>query len=465
MDGGTIRPEVPSVCVIGAGISGLTATKILTDYRIPVECFELSDRIGGNWAFGNPNGRSSAYRSLHIDSSKTRVSFADYPVPASAPEFMHHSDVKAYLDDYADAFGLGSHIRFNNGVEHAERLAGGSWEITLQDGTRRRFDVLVVGNGHHWDPRYPQFPGTFDGQTIHSHHYIDLDHPLRLCDKRILVVGLGNSAADIASELSQRSYGNRIVVSTRSSGWILPKYAFGRPLDRLVRTIPQIPLRWQRAAVRPLAQLLSGRPERLGLPQPTHRLLDAHPTFSNELPLRLASGDVFVKPDVTLLDGSRVHFEDGAVEDFDVIIYATGYNISFPFFNPDFLPVSDNRIGLYKRMFIPGVDDVVFIGFTQALPSLFPYVEVQSRLLGAYLAGRYRLPAVAQMVQAIAADDARFTGNYSNRARHTQEGDYYVYAHEMFSRELPEGLRRVERLGPPRLARTSRDYTKAPDAA
>lgn len=128
--------------------------------------------------------------------------------------------------------------------------------------------------------------------------------------------------------------------------------------------------------------------------------------FSNELPLRLASGDVFVKPDITLLDGSWVHFEDGTAEDFDVIIYATGYNISFPFFDPDFLPVIDNRVALYKRMFIPGVDDAVFIGFTQALPSLFPYVEVQSRLLGAYLAGRYRLPSVAQMVDTIAVDDA-----------------------------------------------------------
>ena len=94
----------PRTAVIGAGISGLTAGKMLSDYGIPYTTFEASDRIGGNWAFGNPNGRSSAYRSLHIDTSKHRLSFKDFPVPEHFPTFPHHSDIKAYLDSYAEAF-------------------------------------------------------------------------------------------------------------------------------------------------------------------------------------------------------------------------------------------------------------------------------------------------------------------------------------------------------------------------
>lgn len=151
----------PQVAVIGAGISGLTAGKMLKDYGVRYTTFETSDRIGGNWAFGNPNGHSSAYRSLHIDTSKDRLSFKDFPMPEHFPSFPHHSEVKAYLDDYADAFGLLGQIEFGNGVVNAERGERGGWRITDQTGTERAFDLLVVANGHHWDPRLPDFPGSF----------------------------------------------------------------------------------------------------------------------------------------------------------------------------------------------------------------------------------------------------------------------------------------------------------------
>jgi len=136
----------PRTAIIDAGISGLTAGKMLKDYGIPYTTFEMSDRIGGNWAFGNPNGRSSAYRSLHIDTSRHRLSFKDFPMSESYPAFPHHSDIKTYLDDYAEAFGLLENIEFNNGIEQARPVDGG-WEIVDQAGTTRQFDLLVVGNG------------------------------------------------------------------------------------------------------------------------------------------------------------------------------------------------------------------------------------------------------------------------------------------------------------------------------
>ena len=79
----------PQTAVIGAGISGLTASKMLADYGVPFATFESSDRVGGNWAFGNPNGHSSAYRSLHIDTSKHQLSFRDFPMPDDYPDFPH----------------------------------------------------------------------------------------------------------------------------------------------------------------------------------------------------------------------------------------------------------------------------------------------------------------------------------------------------------------------------------------
>ena len=71
---------LPRVCVIGAGVSGLTACKALDDFAVPHVCFEASDEVGGNWYFQNPNGVSSAYRSLHIDISKPSISFRDFPM-------------------------------------------------------------------------------------------------------------------------------------------------------------------------------------------------------------------------------------------------------------------------------------------------------------------------------------------------------------------------------------------------
>ncbi|QIG46237.1 NAD(P)-binding domain-containing protein [Nocardioides anomalus] len=433
----------PSTAVIGAGISGLTAGKMLGDYGVPYACLETSDRIGGNWAFGNPNGHSSAYRSLHIDTSKHRLSFKDFPMPDDYPDFPHHTQIKAYLDAYADAFGLLERIEFENGVVHAAHQPGGGWALELQDGSTREVELLVVANGHHWDPRTPDFAGEFTGESLHSHHYVDPSQPLDLRGKRILVVGLGNSAADIAVELSGRAMQNQVTLSTRSSAWIVPKYMYGLPADKYFATSPHVPLAWQRKLIQKMQFMTGSNPELYGLPKPNHLFFEAHPTQSVELPLRLGSGDVVPKPDVARLDGERVHFVDGTSSDFDVIVYATGYNITFPFFDEGFLSAPGNVIHLFKRMFKPGLDDVVFMGFAQAVPTLFPFVEAQARLLAAYAVGAYALPDPAEMERVIAADEQLYLGHVTDRPRHTQQVDYFVYEHDLRTRELPAGRARA----------------------
>ena len=437
------RPR-PTTAVIGAGISGLTAGKMLGDYGVDYTCFESSDRIGGNWAFGNPNGHSSAYRSLHIDTSKHRLSFKDFPMPDDYPDFPHHTQIKAYLESYAEAFDLKDRIEFRNGVVSATRLPDGGWELVDQAGATRRFDLLVVANGHHWDPRMADFPGEFTGESIHSHHYIDPKDPLDFTHKRILVVGLGNSAADIAVELSSRSLQNEVTLSTRSSAWIVPKYTGGLPADKYYVTTPYLPLAWQRKFLQKMQFMAGSNPELYGLPAPNHKFFEAHPTQSVELPLRLGSGDITPKGNVARLDGSTVHFEDGTSSDFDVIVYATGYNITFPFFDPDFISAPDNQIPLFKRMFKPGLDDLVFMGFAQATPTLFPFVESQARLLAAYATGHYRLPPVDEMERVIVEDQQKYTGHVLDRPRHTQQVDYFIYEHDLRAKEIPAGRKRAQ---------------------
>lgn len=453
----------PTSCVIGAGISGLTAGKALSDWGLPYTCFEASDDVGGNWYFGNPNGLSSAYESLHIDTSRDGVSFRDMPMgPHEYPDYPHHSEIRQYLGRYADAFRLRERIRFEAPVERAERLDGGGWRITLADGSSEAFDFLIVGNGHHWDPRFPEFPGSFDGETIHSHHYRDSKNPLDLHGKRVLVVGIGNSAVDITSELSRKGVAAKVFISTRSGAWVMPKYAFGRPTDTVIKTNPRIPLKLQRWLARPLPRLLSGRMEDFGLPHPNHEFLEAHPTVSSELLLRLGSGDAAAKPNVEELQGDRVRFEDGSVEEVDAIVYATGYRITFPFFDEGFLSAPDNRFPLYKRIFRVGIDDLAFVGFAQVIPTLFPFVELQSKLVARYAGGDYALPTEAEMEAAIREDEARFVGHYADRPRHTMQVEWYSYEHDIRSREIPAGQERARRgMAPQLVGRAAREAAVA----
>ena len=432
-------------CVIGAGVSGLVAAKALADWGVPYTCFDASDDVGGNWYFGNPNGRSSAYRSLHIDTSKKAISFADFPLDDRYPDFPHHTEIHRFLREYAERFALRERIRFQTVVQHAERRNGGGWLIRTDDGETHEFEALLVCNGHHWDPSLPEFPGHFDGPTLHSHHYIDPSDPLDLYGKRVVVVGIGNSGVDITSELSRKGVAERVFISTRSGAWVVPKYAFGRPVDQLVKTIPWIPLDLQHRFSQVLPRLVSGRMEDFGLPHPNHRFLEAHPTVSSELLLRLGSGDAVAKPNIEELLGDRVRFTDGTVEPVDAIIYGTGYKITFPFFDPEFISAPANELPLYKRMFKPGLDDLAFIGLGQAIPTIFPFAECQAKLAARWLAGDWALPAVSEMESEMRRDQRRH-GHWVERPRHTIELDYYVYEYDLRKRVLPAGRERARSL-------------------
>ena len=176
-------------CIIGAGCSGFTMAKLLKDYGVPYDCFEMSDNIGGNWYYKNPNGMSSCYQGLHIDTSKWRLAFEDYPVPEDWPDFPHHSQLLQYFHDYVDHFGLRETITFNTSVVKAQRRSDGDWDVTLSTGETNTYQWLFVGNGHHWDPRTPDdYPGqdTFEGYQIHSHHYEDPFDPYDFRGKRVL---------------------------------------------------------------------------------------------------------------------------------------------------------------------------------------------------------------------------------------------------------------------------------------
>jgi cation diffusion facilitator CzcD-associated flavoprotein CzcO len=415
----------PEVCVIGAGSSGITAVKALADADIPFDCLEESDRPGGLWVFENANGKSAAYRSLSINTSRDRMQYADFPMPRDYPHYPGHAQIAAYFEAYVDHFDLRRRIRFGVRVERVEADGAGGFRVSTSDGTTRSYRAVIVANGHHWDPSFPDppFEGHFDGVTLHSSRYVDPTTPVDLRGQRVLIVGFGNSAVDIASELAAPGAAANVVLSTRRGAWVLPKFIFGKPLDQLSVTPGFLPLRVRQAIGSLLYRLVVGNPAGYGLPRPDHPIGGAHPTVSSDLLRRLSEGRVTPKPRVRRLHGRVVEFEDDSRESVDAIVYATGYRVTFPFFDPSFVSAPDNELPLYFRTFHPDIPGLYFVGLAQPLGAIMPIAEAQSKLIAAHLTGAYRTPAPEVMQEAAHAERHALARRYVRSRRHTMQVD------------------------------------------
>src|SRR5215468_5240101 len=148
------------VCIIGAGSSGITAAQVLQAAGIDFDCFEMGSGVGGNWRYENDNGVSSAYRSLHVNTSREGMQYAAYPMPEALPDYPSHWQIAEYFDAYVDHFGLRDRISFRTEVTKVEQAAGGGYDVTTRSRDERtarthHYDHVLVANGHHWDPRWP----------------------------------------------------------------------------------------------------------------------------------------------------------------------------------------------------------------------------------------------------------------------------------------------------------------------
>jgi dimethylaniline monooxygenase (N-oxide forming) len=416
---------LPSVALIGAGSSGIAVAKALHERGVPFDCFEASDRVGGNWVFGNSNGMSAAYRDLHINTSRDRMEFSDFPMPKDYPDYPHHAQIAAYFDAYVDHFGFRDKILFRTKVERVVRLDGGGYDVTTGDGRTRRYDVVLVANGHHWDARWPEpaFDGsdTFQGRQLHAHSYVDNSI---FEGRNAVVLGMGNSAMDIAVESSyvaQNTY-----LAARRGAWIVPKYVFGRPTDQL-KNDPRVPFKVRQWFMHKLIKSQTGDLTRYGLPEPDHKFGEAHPTVSGRILDRIQHGRVTPKPNIRRLDGRFVEFEDGSRVEADVVVYCTGYKITFPFFDEDFVSAPDNHIELFRRVFHPAYPDLAFVGLLQPLGAIMPLAEAQGQWLADYLKGEYALPSPEEMAADIQADQAAMRKRYVASKRHTIQVDFADY--------------------------------------
>jgi dimethylaniline monooxygenase (N-oxide forming) len=436
---GVTGSSQPRVCIIGAGSSGITAAQVLAARGIDFDCFEMGSSVGGNWRYDNDNGVSSAYRSLHINTSRTAMEYAAFPMSDSLPDYPSHWQIAAYFDEFVDHFGLRERITFR--TEVVKVVATGSttegYDVTLRslDNARasetRHYDHVIVANGHHWNPRWPEpsFPGseTFPGVQLHAHYYRTPDV---LAGKRVVVLGIGNSATDIAVESSRVA--DETYLAMRRGAHILPKYLFGVPTDHLTSSpLARGPFPLQKLGLRTMLRIAVGRMTDYGLPQPDHDVLEAHPTVSDDLLTRLGHGDIRVRPNIDRFEGSKVFFVDGTAVEADVVVYATGYRVAFPFLDETVIRAEDNHIDLYRRVVAPEHPGLYFLGLIQPLGAVMPLAEQQAHWVADLIAGDVTLPPVSEMRAQIAAYDAALRKRYVASKRHTIQVDAHTYRAEI----------------------------------
>ncbi|KAK7094772.1 flavin-containing monooxygenase 5-like [Littorina saxatilis] len=439
--------EVKRVAVIGGGCSGLAAIKSCVDEGLQPVCYERTDQLGGLWNYTQHvrEGQGCVMRSTVINTSKEMMCYSDFPIPQHYPNFMHNSQVWQYFQDYAKHFDLNQHITYNTEVLLVKPAPDfddtGRWNLKVLDHksdeeNTETFDAVLVCTGHHAQKNEPSFPGLadFKGEVIHSHDYRE---PSRFMDKRMLIIGIGNSGGDMAVELSRQG---QVYLSTRRGTWVIHRISEpgGQPIDILNTKRWKL---WLANSIPPallnkvICMKLNHRLDHdLYSLRPAYPPTAQHPMVNDDLGNRIACGKVKVKTDVIGFTATGVEFEDGSFEDdIDVVFLATGYRFGFPFLDKSVVDVKENRLPFYKYMFPPDQKHhtLAIIGCIQPLGAIMPIAELQCRLAARVFKGDVKLPSASEMWEDIQAKETAMAKRYVKSPRHTIQVDYLGYMDEI----------------------------------
>eukprot|EP00732_Lithocolla_globosa_P003313 Lithocolla_globosa_v1_NODE_2601_length_1938_cov_11.432820.p1 type:complete len:515 gc:universal NODE_2601_length_1938_cov_11.432820:338-1882(+) len=428
------------VVIIGAGISGLATAKCSLEEKLSIKVFEATDHVGGLWQW-----TKNAYGVMtftHINVSKHNYCFSDFPFPEDAPDFVHHSVMAKYINDYCAENDLKRHIQFETKVENLSQGPGGLWKIesVSLDGARSvtHAKTVAVCTGHHAKPVHVEFPGqnTFKGEIYHS---IDFKDPIHnnLQGKNVVIVGIGNSAVDVAANSCLLT--NKCYLSTRSGAWVVPPYTFGSPSDQHInRLLLWTPWQLTDMFFRFLLTMLQGPPSQYKL-NPKQGPLQTQPTVSPTLLTCIQRKHVQVCSNISKMEDKTVYFEDGTqADDVDVVILCTGFHIDLPFLSPKLkedigLCDNSNDLPLYMNCFSPAIgSSLAFIGFLQpASGGLLPMSEIQARWLAQLHKNKLQLPSPEKMKSKILSDGKAVSSRYSKSSRHTIQRDPILYVDEV----------------------------------
>jgi len=417
------QDRTEAVCIIGAGPAGLATARALRARRLDYDQFERHSDVGGLWDIDSPG--SPMYEAAHFISSRTMSGFSGFPMSDELPDYPSHRQVLSYLRNFATAYGLRDAIEFNTRIDSVTKLDDGSWRVIRGDGRSARYQSVVCCSGVQWVPNQPPVPGSFSGEVLHSSHYRDLD---QIRNKRVLVVGGGNSACDIVVDAGRGAAS--ATISMRRGYWFVPKHVFGIPSDVFADSGPQLPVWLQQRLFGTLLNVLYGKPEKLGLKRPEHKLFETHPVLNSNLFLSLQHGDVVAKPGIVTTSGSTATFADGSAADFDMIILATGYLHAVPYAQEYF--GSAQHPELYLTTFSREYPGLFGVGFLETNSGAYKHFDASGQMIASYLDDQRRRPERArQFAELIAKDHPDLSGGikFDKSPRHQGYVDAHAFTH------------------------------------
>ncbi len=362
-------------CIIGSGPSGLAMAKNLKIAGIPFDVYESSSDIGGLWNYNNP--LSALYKSTHLISSKKMTEYKNFPMPDSYPDYPSHILAYEYLKSYAQHYQLYSHIKLNTKVEKVIK-SDDLWIVITDKEIEKKYQGVILASGYNWDPRYPDYKGDFDGEIIHSFYY---NEPQIFKNKRVLIVGAGNSGCDIAVEACLTA--DKTYHSMRRAYHYIPKYIFGQPADVFGETTVKLgaPLFIRQLISKLILKLYQGDPQQYGLPKPDHNIFETHPIINSKIFYHLGHGDIIPKPDIRELRGKKVLFSDNSEVEIDIIIYSTGYKVSFPYLDPSVIQLKDGYPEFFLHIFHPNEENLFAMGLVQPDSGVWWMLDTQAQLI------------------------------------------------------------------------------------
>ncbi|XP_059584280.1 flavin-containing monooxygenase 1 isoform X1 [Alligator mississippiensis] len=408
---------VKRVAIVGAGVTGLTSIKCCLEEGLEPTCFEKSDDFGGLWRFTEhiEDGKPSVYKSMVSNTCKEMSAFSDFPYPEDFPNYMANAKFFEYLKLYAKHFDLVKHIQFKTTVisikKRSDFSTTGQWDVVTESNGKQGssvFDAVMVCIGYLSESFLPleSFPGIkkFKGSYFHSRFY---KHPDVFQGKRVLVVGMGNSGVDIAVEASHVA--EKVMISTDRGAWALSRvFDNGYPWDmvfitrfmNLVRnSLPGPILGWMIA--NKMSQWFDHENYSL-IPQ--DRRVMREPVLNDDLPSRIITGKITIRPKVKEFKENSVVFQNSSEEEpIDIIVFATGYTFSFPFLEESVLKVENKQASLYKYIFNPHLEKptLAIVGLIKPFGAVMPVVEMQARWITRVFKGLCQLPPVTTMVKEV----------------------------------------------------------------
>jgi cation diffusion facilitator CzcD-associated flavoprotein CzcO len=413
------------LCIIGGGPLGIGLGRELNDGGIDYDLYESEADLGGVWNGDGKSGR--VYPSLHLISPKFNTQVPDYPMPDDYPVYPNHKMMLAYIRSYARDFGVYDKAIFNTSVTRLEP-AGDGWDVTLSSGECKHYSFVAVCNGAQRLPRYPDPPyrGHFDGEVFHS---MDYKNPDQIRGKRVLVIGAGNSGCDIAVDAVH--HGTEVYHSTRRGYHYYPKFIGGKPTPQWML---QLGNKFKSkdetmAYIQQVFKLAGYDGVDYGLKKPDHPLDGAHPIMNSQILYHIGHGDIQPKDDVDYFDGRTVYFTDGSSADVDVIIYATGYDRSFPFIDPALLQWKAGIPDLFIHIAPRNLDNIFFFGFVNAAAGLGDGLRLQGQFVRSYIkAFTDKSKGYAKFIQAKQEDDPDLGQDYFlDSHRHLWEVDFWKF--------------------------------------